>query len=576
MRGLFGNTFLLLCSLLLGSCSTLIEQKPPEQEERPLVTLPFEPPAPSLQQLNPDLVFSALAGEIAMQRGEYELAYLHQLQTAVLAGDAVAAERATRIAILLKRDDLALRAVDHWVELAPNNLAGRQRAIAIYLNAGKTDRAFEQMKAILAISRASGENGYIPMMAALSKRKERALVMGLLQRFQSLYPEDPEADYAPALMSLIWRDYPRAESSIRAVIEDWPKWSKGHILLSRLRKLQDDREGAVAVLEQALRATPDDVSLNSALARLLVELNEYDKGYRQFRRVLDLAPDDRDAIYALGVLAVQLKRTADARRYFKRLLTMGSHTDDVAYYMGRLEEQVGSMEEAIAWYKRVTTGEFRFEAMARVAQLQADAGKFREALDWIRNMRVQMPSQSVQLYLMEARILKEHGSADEVLGVYANALDAHQNNDDLLYARGLYAAEIGRMDMVESDLRLVIERNPKNADALNALGYTFADRSIRYKEAHKLISSALRLKPDSPAILDSMGWLQFRLGNLATAADFLKRAFTILPDGEIGAHFGEVLWVMGDTAGAEAVWQKVLDNDPANKHVIKTQNRLAK
>ncbi len=576
MRGLFGNTLLLLCSLLLGSCSTLIEQKLPEQEKRPLVTLPFEPPAPSVQQLNPDLVFSALAGEIAMQRGEYELAYLHQLQTAVLAGDAVAAERATRIAILLKRDDLALKAVDHWVELAPNNLAGRQRAIAIYLNAGKTDSAFEQMKAILAISRASGENGYIPVMAVLSKRKERALVMGLLMRFQSLHPEDPEAGYAPALMLLIWRDYPRAEISIRAVIEDWPKWSKGHILLSRLRKLQDDREGAVAVLEQALLATPDDVSLNSALARLLVELSEYDKGYRQFRRVLNLAPDDRDAIYSLGVLAVQLKRAADARRYFKRLLTMGSHTDDVAYYMGRLEEQVGSMEEAIAWYKRVTTGEFRFEAMARVAQLQADAGKFREALDWIRNMRIQMPSQSVQLYLMEARILKEHGSADEVLGVYANALDAHQNNDDLLYARGLYAAEIGRMDMVESDLRLVIERNPKNADALNALGYTFADRSIRYKEAHKLISSALRLKPDSPAILDSMGWLQFRLGNLATAADFLKRAFAILPDGEIGAHFGEVLWVMGDTAGAEAVWQKVLDNDPANKHVIKTQNRLAK
>lgn len=576
MRALFRNTFFSLCSLLLGSCSTLTVHEPPVQEAAAEIRLPFETPVSSVRELSPELVFSALAGEIAMQRGEYELAYQHQLKTAVLAGDAVAAERATRIATLLKRDDLAREAVGYWVELAPNNLTGRQRAVALYLDAGETENAFEQIQAILAIREASGENGFVPVVAVLSKQRQRNLAMGLMRRLQSIYPDDPEAGYALALMSLIWRDYPGAETDIREVIAGWPEWSKGHILLSRLRKLQDDAAGAVGVLEQALLRTPDEVSLNSALARLLVESSDYDRGYRQFLKVHRLAPEDTDAIYSLGILAVQLNRNADARGYFKRLLTMGSHVDDAAYYLGRIEEQDGNAEKAIDWYKRVTAGDFQFEAMARVAQVQADTGKFREALDWIRNMRVQIPSQSVQLYLMEARIMAKHGSTAEVFSVYTSALEAHQDSDDLLYARGLYAAEVGRIDIAESDLRRIIERDPDNADALNALGYTFADRSIRYKEAFELISRALELKPDSPAILDSMGWLQFRMGNLTAAAGYLERAFAILPDGEIGAHLGEVLWMKGDKVEAEAIWQRLLDEDPASKHVIETRSRLAR
>lgn len=576
MRVLFRNAFFLFCLLMVNGCSTVPKRDLPEPQKPAAVKLPFETPAPTLRELNSDIVYSTLAGEIAMQRGEYELAYQHQLQTAVLAGDAIAAERATKIAILLKRDDLALKALKHWIELAPNNLSGRQHAVTLYLDTGETSLAYEQMEAILAISQASGENGFVPVMAVLTKRKEREMALNLMQRFQAMHRDDPESGYALSLMSLVWRDYPRAETDIRNVLADWPDWSKGNVLLSRLRKLQGDGEGAVHVLERALVRTPDDVTLNSALARLLVELNEYDKAYRQFEKVHRIAPDDTDTIYSLGALAVQLKQTDAAKGYFKRLLKMGSHTDDSAYYLGRIEEQEGNAEEAINWYKRVNAGDFRFEAMARVAQVQADEGNFREALDWVRNMRIQLPEQSVQLYLMEARILAEHGSVAEVLSVYASGLEAHQEDDDLLYARGLYAAEIGRMDIVESDLRRVIAHNPNNADALNALGYTFADRSMRFEEAHDLISRALELKPDSPAILDSMGWLQFRLGNLPAALGFLKSAYAILPDGEIGAHLGEVLWTMGDSAGAEAIWRQILEKEPDNKHVIETRRRLAR
>ena len=575
MSTLFRYILCFFGSLLIAGCSALPEIAVPQQTAVHK-QMPFERPPPTIQELDPELVFNTLAGEIALQRGEYELAYRHQLQTAILAGDEVAAERAARIATLLKRRDLALEAVERWIELAPNNLAGRQRAVSLYLDAGESEKAFEQALAILAISEARGENGFTSVLAVLSKQQDQIAAMTLMRRLQAIHADDPEAGYAIALISFLRRDYAQAEADIRSVIADRPDWSKGYVLLSRLRKLQDDASGAVEVLKQVLRQDPDEASVNTALARLLVEMSDYEGGYQQFLKINRLAPDDTDALYSLAVLAVQTERYGVAKDHLKRLLEMGSHVDDAAYYLGRIEEQDGHDEVAIGWYKRVSGGDYRFEAMARVAQVLADADRLQEALDWIRNLRVQIPSQSVQLYLMEAKILAQHGSATEVFEVYSHALDAHPDNDDILYARGLYAAELGRLDIVESDLRQVIQHDPNNADALNALGYTFADRSIRFEEAGALIAQALKLKPDSPAILDSMGWLHYRQGNLPLALDYLKKAFTILADGEIGAHLGEVLWIMGDRDGAEAVWKRVLEQDPESRHVRETRGRLVK
>ncbi|MEJ1469855.1 MAG: tetratricopeptide repeat protein, partial [Candidatus Sedimenticola sp. (ex Thyasira tokunagai)] len=147
-------------------------------------------------------------------------------------------------------------------------------------------------------------------------------------------------------------------------------------------------------------------------------------------------------------------------------------------------------------------------------------------------------------------------------------------NEDLLYARALFAVTQGRVDILEADLRKVIAGNPEHADALNALGYTLADKTDRYQEALALIQQALKLKPAAPSILDSMGWVQFRLGNHGRALEYLQRAFDQLPDQEIAAHLGEVLWVMGERERAKAVWQQILEKEPESHHVLDTMRRL--
>ncbi len=580
MNGLWRGITCLAGAALLAGCSALGPQigdaggGQPDTAAAPAPKLPFTPPDPTVHELDEEIVFSTLAGEIALQRRDFPLAYRYQLQTAKLAGDAVAAERAARIALLLKRPDLAEEAVREWVRLAPNNLGARQLAALVYMDAGRRDAAWAELEAIVAISEAKGEDGYLAAMAALSKAKDRPAALAMLRRLGDSHGGDRRAGYAVALLAMMWKQFPVAEAEIRKLLERYPDWGRAYFLWSRIRMSQGDQRGAIRILRQAVERQPEDLDLNAALARLLVEAERYEAAYRQFQRVRRLAPDDPDVVYSLGVLAMQLGRVEEARRHFRTLQERGERSDDVAYYLGRIAGQEGRLEDALSWYRKVQGGGFEYEAQLMATRVLARLGRVDQARSELQALRIQMPEKEVQLYLMEAGILREHGTQQQVLGLYRKALRAHPDDPELLYARGLYAAEIGRMEMMEQDLRKVIAMDPTNADALNALGYTFADQTSRLKEAQVLISKALKLKPNSPAILDSMGWVQYRMGNYEQALVFLQRAYSLEQDDEIAAHLGEVLWMSGDRAGARRVWKEALERHPDSPHLVETVKRL--
>ena len=180
------------------------------------------------------------------------------------------------------------------------------------------------------------------------------------------------------------------------------------------------------------------------LAKVLVESDEYEAGYRQFLKVAKLSPQDNDALFSLGVLALQLKRPEKARGHFHLLWKRGKRRDETAYYMGLVEEQAGHPEKAIQWYRKVSKGDRYFGSRIRIAELLAAGGRVQEARDSLQGLRIHMQNRSVQLFMIEAEIVRDYGSADEVMPLYNKALKAHPENDELLYARGLYAAEIGR------------------------------------------------------------------------------------------------------------------------------------
>ena len=583
MKRIVGGLIMLAAITLIAACETLHPDTHVDTNtesevsiDQPLAKkLPFTAP-PKPTQLNPEIIYNLLTAEIATQRSELELAYVHQMQAAKLSGDAESAERATRLGIYMKRPDLAQKGVNLWVEVAPNDITARQIAAMLYLRADQMNSALTQLQAILAISEAKGQDGFIQAMAALNREKDQQLAIILMRRLIQEHEEDPRAGHALALTALIAKQPKLAEQEIALQIERHPEWTKSYLLQSRIRLSLNDKEGAQEILRSAIKRFPDDLQLNAAYASLLIDLKEYESAYKQFQKLDVLDPDKADTRFSLSILAMQLEKTKQAREHLKRLIEMDKRTDDAAYYLGRIEEMESRPEQAVEWYRQVSNGEFQIEAQMRLARLMADQGRLPEAREWLRGMRIRLPKQSVKLFVVEADILKEHGKPNEVMALYAKGLKAHPDDSDLLYSRALYAATQDQLDLLESDLSKVIAKDPENADALNALGYTLADQTNRYKEALRYIERALALKPEEPAILDSMGWVNYRMGNYPAALKFLKAALDRMPDPEIAAHYGEVLWKTGEQERARKIWQESLQENPDNKYLLEVMQRLNK
>jgi tetratricopeptide (TPR) repeat protein len=209
----------------------------------------------------------------------------------------------------------------------------------------------------------------------------------------------------------------------------------------------------------------------------------------------------------------------------------------------------------------------------RIAVIRAKQGEVSRSREIIQRLRDQSPEDAESLYLVEAEILDEVGRQDDAMAVYGAALEAFPENPDLRYARAMYAVKRGRLEQAEADLRRIIDEEPSHADALNALGYTLADQTDRFQEAQKLIEKAHQLKPEEPAILDSMGWVNYRLGNYEAALDYLRRALGSMNDGEISAHLGEVLWAMGRHDEAWQVWETALKSFPDHAYLLEVVSR---
>lgn len=546
---------------------------PRQTDQLPLATDSVSRSAP-VAELTEDIVFNLLAGEVAAQRGVLDEAYRHQLRAALLSGDAKSAERATRLALHMGKDDLAINAARLWVELAPEELTARQLVVVLMLRQDEHAPVLEHLRAIVRISGDKDENGFLNVMAAINRELKRASALELMRKLVQEFPDDPRGGYALAIAALVDKDFPAAETEAGRLVAAHPDWPKGYLVLARVYMAQGDKEKSRALLADAVGRFPADPFLLSAYARLLVDVKELPSAYDQFLKLEKIEQEPGGASYWLGLLALELGRDEAAKGHFLRLISLGKQTDVSAYYLGRIAEKQGESRQAIEWYQRVDGGDFNDESQVRIVQLMASQGAVNDAFDWLQRKRIQNPEQAVRYYLMEADLLRDHGSPEQVMALFDTAIGALPGNNDLLYARGLYAVTQKRVDILERDLLQVINNDPKHADALNALGYTLADQTSRHQEALDYIQRALALKPDSAAIMDSMGWVLFRLGRHEEAIDYLRQAFDKLPDPEIAAHLGEVLWVTGEQQQAQKIWQGILDKSPESEHVLEVMRRL--
>ncbi len=530
-------------------------------------------PAPSRANaaLLSDGVYSVLAGDIASQRGQYAEAYKQYLYAAHLHKDARLAELATKAALAARNEGGAADAVKVWLELAPDNLAAIQIAALLAAQQDDVDGAVKLLRHVVEIHQKQGEDGYMAVARMIVKIQDSSLRLKLMRALVD-DEKSVQALFSLALVEAGSKNFAKAEQLCLQVLENQPDHQQARVLLVRSLASQDKQQQARAALESFLEDSPDDQGLRGVYARLLVEQDELDLARLEFRRLLEASPEDADTLFALGIIDLQQGRKDEAADYLRRLHKLGKHRNEAAYYLAQIHEEKGRVDEAMGWYAKVE-GSNQFEARVRMAHIMASKGQVDQAREMVRQLRTHEPKDAPQLVLIESELLREVKRYAESIEVLDEGLEEFPGDHDLLYARALTSVNISRIDILERDLRQILSENPKHADALNALGYTLADQTDRHAEALGYIRQALALKPESAAILDSMGWVHYRLGDNETALRYLWRAMELLPDAEIAAHLGEVLWRQGEQARAKKIWREALAKEPDSDYLLKTMKR---
>ena len=530
---------------------------------RPVQTLPLAPPAKPGQ--TSELVFDVLAAELAGRRGDPAQSYERYLAAARLSRDPRLAEQAVQQALHLK-DDASLReAVDLWLELAPKSIAALRIDALLKARQGDRKGALASLRKVVA-GAGKGEEVYVQLVRLLSLVKDEQIRLDLMRDLVESEGNPPEGLYALAMLEASLHLYPAAEANCRRVLARRPYWQEARTLLVRVLGLAGKKQAARKELERALKDDPKSRPLRAAYARLLLDLKDYRGARRQFARLLKDRPEDADARFALGVLDLELKDLEAARRHFQTLWRKGRKADQAAFYLAQIAELQGHKDQAVDWYLKAD-GPVLFESRVRLANLYLKQGRLDAALETLHRLAAKLPGRAVEIALVEGDLLRDAGRLEQALAAYDRALQDHPDNPDLLYARALTAARLGRVDELERDLRQILKDHPDHADALNALGYTLADRTDRLQEALGYIRRALELKPDSAAVLDSMGWVQYRLGHLREALKYLRKAHARDDDPEITGHLVEVLWRLDRRAEARRIWRQARKRYPKSPHL---------
>ena len=545
----------------------------------PAVEPPAALPAPGKEQdklpaqdLTGQILYQFLLAEIAAQRGQFALAASAFLDLANSTRDPRIARRAAEIAFHSRQYDVALDAVRLWLSLEPESQPARQMQSSLLLSSGRIDELGASLARELAQAVPNAGEALMRLTRAFTRYPDKQAIHRLFNQLTQPYLELAEARFVRAQAELGIGDTVRALGEIDQALALRPNWDVAALFKA---ELLPKGSAQLDFLKDWLAANSGAQDVRLAYARILVSEKRYEDARAEFRRLLAANPDSPEMLYAVGILSLQVNDSSEAEQQLKRYVEIGrGDVNPARFYLGQIAEQAKRLDEAIGWYDQVAAGEHAMQARVRAAQILLRQNKLDEARARLAAARGTAPDDP-RLVVAEAQLLRDAGRHADAYAFLAKILEARPDDPDVLYETALAAEKLGYLDVMERHLRRVIALKPESAQGYNALGYSFADRNTRLEEAAQLIDRAVMLKPDDAAILDSKGWLLFRQGKLQEALEHLRMAFAKMPDGEIAAHLGEVLWALGKRDEAAAVWREAAKAHPDNEVLTATIKRIA-
>lgn len=551
----------------------------PVAKPRPAALSVVNPTPPEdrepVTELTAELLYDVLVAAIAGQRRQPEVA-LEALSRAVyLSRDKRLNANAIQLALQLKDYRKAIEMARLMLKDEPDNFRIILALATAQVKSGQSDQAAETL-IDLARQQAPGDEQVLQEIASLIARQnpvDRALLEAAL--LEAATDAEPVLIFTSMLLATRLDQEPEFRSRLERLLTLEPDWEVAAILkLTDLADQEGKEEEMVQWGDSYLKSHPDAPRFRVQYARLLIQKDDLDGALVQLDSVLEQSPESEDALFTAAVVTMDKRQFERAKTLFKRYIETSDNSDQARFYLAQILIEEEDFDAASPYLRQIQSRQLYLDAQISLSGVIARQSNVDAGLTYLRNIDVRAESDRVRLILEQDTLLRDFDQESRSMELLSDALRERPEQPDLLYSRGLLAAQLDDIELIERDMRKLIELQPDNAHAYNALGYTLADQTERYDEALELIGKALEFLPDDPFILDSMGWVNFRLGNNKEAIRYLQKAFDLKEDAEIAAHLGEVLWVEGNQNEAIKIWNKGKEWAPENPTLQKTMDRF--
>lgn len=553
-----------LCvALMLSACSF---------QQQPEAMVPTTAEAPMTRPFPVDTLYSLLAAELATHRGQGDLALANYMQQAYKTRDIAVARQATLLARHLQAGQATLDAAMLWEDLEPDNPEPVYLVGQYLIASQKLDMAMVRSERLLSLD---AQTLFVPIAIAARDTSDEQRT-ALYQRFATLagsHAKDIDLLLGLAILQEQQGNYDASLDNIHKAqsIDDQDMQARLFEVDVLYKSGRPDK--AIKRMSGIVADNQDNERLRLQYARLLTE-QDLQKAREQFDYLAKANSMEPGLLLARALVNYRLDDKVQAKDQFEQLLFLKKHPNTAHYYLGELALADNKIPEAIEHFRRVEGDSEYVPSLIRAFDLMVQQNQRFEGQKWLAEQRKQHPELAVRLYLIEADVLMQRHDLPRSLAALDEAIQHSPDTIELYYARSLLHEKLGNVPAAEKDLRRVLAAQPDNVDALNALGYILADKTVQLDEAYRLVSRALALRPEDPAIMDSMGWVLYRQGKLDEAILRLKRAYSLYPIDEVASHLGEVLWVSGDKKEAERIWSQGLKDKPDSELIRATRKRL--
>ncbi|PCH64200.1 MAG: hypothetical protein COC19_00025 [SAR86 cluster bacterium] len=571
---------LLLClitSALLGCVSNQAEFEDAQSDEQLMQTAqpnPGEQETIEYGHFTEEQLYQTIISELGAQRGVLDQAGDRYFKLAMETKDPSIIQRAIQFASV-NNDVQALTELGLlWVEIAPDTTAAHLMLSYQLLESGLFEQALGHMIQIIEL----GGQFDFTALSARTTQVDTATREALIASLRTLSLSHPsQRSLKLSLVRLLDQNQQTQQglAVLQTLIKTEGDDPQLAVVNAQLLQKLDRGNEAIKSLKKSVRSNPDNSALRFSYARLLIQNDELAQARQQFETLIINNPTDYETLYSIALLNLEMEDFEAASSAFTRLISANQRVDESHFYLGYIAEQGSHLEQAISHYRNVRIGTSNFlAAQQQATRFAIELDQLESAHRWLSQLSQGQPRLEVLFTTIESSALIQAGHLVPAQQLLTQAIETHPLDTDLLFARVLLYDRIKDPVSAEADLRRIISLEPDDSRALNHLGYMLADQTTRFDEALELLELAIAISPDDPAIIDSLAWVQYKLGRYEQAAANLRRAFAVFPDPEVASHLGEVLWTLGKQEEASQIWNNALQDTPDSELLKNVMERF--